>query len=874
MKSSTFLLTLLLTSNLLFSYGNYSLYDPDDNKITGPQLTQPKCYAEIIDTAFFTTLQDCDGDGYPNWRWLVIDMKGEAPSGKAFFEVWLNSGEKYYLLASTDIVTFPRSRYSFQVDGQLHLEGNVAIIVKDTGLEEDVEYYHMKNKIKIESADNDLKAEVAYCEWALFDFIDADGDGYASQHRLNININTCPVPYQVYFKASACMLPATEEPCWYYTSPVYTTDQTGEILHMVFGGINGGLSHGEYRVGLQVFNALTDEPLSRIYTCSEDMKFELPEEDELPPVDFSLENVYLGDEQIDLDKDEYSRSRDLNFDANVSSGIFNLTAKILYKQIDEDEFHDYYTTPQFTVTGSEEEYQKVMIGGDNPELDHNIYDFKIQLFLGTSLVAEKLPEDENDLKDQWFETAMEDEPFKMRTAFWSLVNDWDGDSYASFRKLTVEFDIITDPEPVYFKLTSWLGENETTIYMSEGFKPSASDPIIVFDIPGEQYFYGTGTVYLFRASNNELINVVHGLDTRFERPEEDMVYSVSSVEWVESVDFDLDGFFSYRKLDMDIQAAPLERTLKLEVSMCKEPVSTSPCPYLTDIYFKADSTTDDIISVEFGLPNAELDSGIYHCTISLIDSVTGEVVIDQYVIDNNLHMESSNSDPYKFMITDVYYEDEVDMDGDLFNAVSNLYFNVDVTGGVHSLYATLFYRPDGETEYIEYYTTGSFDVTTGNNAYEMITIGFPNDQLDHGVYDLKLNVFNADNNEQLAELGPEERNFSDQQYETLEEDTPPLGNQAITSMENETVRYDHLSVYPNPFDSYLSVITKTNENKGSVIIRLIDLRGALVTERKIENTSMDSNNLHLNNLEDLQPGIYLLEIQSPGRIGQLLVVKR
>ena len=873
------LLTFLLVVVALCSRGKDCIGNvilPVDDPKSPIQIPQPKCYEEIIDTCFFTTYEDCDDDGYANWRWLVVDMKGEAPSGEAFLEVWLTCGDEYYLLASTDIFTFPRTRYSLKVNGSKHLKGNVVVIMKDTGIGEDVDYFHLKESVKIESAAEDLKIELAYCQWSNFDFVDGDGDGYYSQHRLNVNVNSCPFSTPVYFKVSACKQPLAAGPCWYYISPVYNTEPAGEILYMIFGGENGDLLHGEYQIDLQVFDANTDAPITDMHTIDHHMKFELPEEDGLPPDTFSINNVFFGDYQIDMDLDDYNLYRNLKFNASVSSGTFELTARIFFKNTTEVDFQSYdsFTTKPFTVSGSAETGQEVIIGIDCKELPHNSYDFKIQLLLGTAVVAEKLPADDRDLNAQLFETTLEDAPFKINSVQWSLMKDWDGDGYPSYRELKVGFDTYAEPVPVYIELSGWLGENEVSVFTSGVFTPADNASDTTFIIVANKFFHGKGTVFLYNALNNKLINAIPSVDLMFESPEKDMIYSISSTAWSDSVDYDLDGYCSSRKFKANIFTAPLQRTLKLEVSMCKQPILAGPCTYISDYYFKADSTDDDIFSIALGSPNAELDSGKYQFDFWIIDSITDEKVIGIILADGNLKMESVPEDPYKFTIKEVYHKDWVDMDGDSYNAVSNLFFDVNVTGGDHAVYAKLLYRPEGIPEYTEYYTTTTFEVTPGINSYEKITIGFPNSQLDYGVYDFKLVVLDADSDEQLAESDPEtERDLNDQHYETFEQDAP---QKIVEGLNNDYISsYSKINhVFPNPFDNAISITFGEQETDETCLVRLIDSRGVLVLEQKVDHSLYQARTIEIDKLENLRPGIYILEILSPGAIGQMLVIKR
>lgn len=843
-----------------------------------PQSVSPKCYEDIIDTCFFTTFEDCDGDGYPNWRWLVVDFTDIAPSESVYLKVWMKTGENYYLLATTNAFDFPRPRYSFKVFGTKHLKGEVIVVLFDAKTGEELHnYWQMKQVLPFESPEEDLSVEIGYCDWASFDNIDNDGDGYFSQARLHLNINSCPVTHSVYFKASARKQPASDNPCWYYTSPVYTTDITGEILHMIFGGENGGLSHGEYKIDIQVFDANTNKPVTNLHPVEDSMKFELAEEDTPPPVSFYIRDAHFGEHKIDMDLDEFNRLRDFNFMPAVSSGSYNLIAKLSYKKQDTKEFIHYHSTEAFAVTANEKKYQVIWIGGKNPELPHAIYDFKIEFFLGTQVVAAKTLSGSVDEKTQWFETSMEDEPFKMNTAFWSVINDWDKDKFASYRELTVEFDTYADPVPVYIEIMNRMGENEVVFYTSEVFTPSATNPVNTFDFPGESFINSIGSVILYKASTKKPINILYGLDTRFETPENDMVYAVNSIDWTESTDYDQDGYFSYRKLNMAIYAAPLKRTLKMEVSMCKEPIMAGPCPYIVDRYIQVDSSNNDLIQIELGLPNTELDSGNYQFDVYLFDSISGKKVLNYTYVDGDIKMEPFSHDPYKFSLLNLKLsEDFIDMDKDLYSASRNLFFDVVVTGGMHSVYTTLYYQPGGEAEFNEYYTTLVSDLSTELILHESITIGAPNTHLNHSAYNFKLAVFRADNDEQLAVLFPQERRELNKQFfETVEQDYSPKNQlQEDILVLNEEREIEDISVFPNPFDNALTIAINKADNAEYKLIRLFDSRGILIREKNLADRTGNSSFLTLDNLDGIKAGIYILEIRSAAESFRFRLVKQ
>ena len=124
---------------------------------------------------------------------------------------------------------------------------------------------------------------------------------------------------------------------------------------------------------------------------------------------YSIYNAWWEDMQ-DFDEDGYTRYRKLYFDVDVSSGSYQVYAKI-YKIPSIGLWRLYYTTSNFTITGnlSSDKYW-VAIGSPNNELSHSIYDFRIRIYkAGTSTeVVEYDNDNDSDLNDEKFETASQD----------------------------------------------------------------------------------------------------------------------------------------------------------------------------------------------------------------------------------------------------------------------------------------------------------------------------------------------------------------------------------------------------------------------------------------------------------------------------------
>ena len=361
-----------------------------------------QCMGEIIDSCFLTTSQDCDNDRFASSRWLVVDMFNAAPIASAYIEVWIKTNCGDQILFTTNTFTLPRTRYGFELPGIDRAEGAISVRVINAADNILADAYEIAGPIGFETTEQDFALSVAFCDWYITNAVDADGDNYYSFRSLQINLNGCPDTRNIYVVVSVCKQPVPAGPCEYSVSSDFHVDKPFELHSLTFGDHARTLTHGEYQVTFQAYDAATDEPLTPWYVVETNAKFELPSEDVAPDVEFSISDIFMGDEGIDLDHDGYYRSRDLNFTVRSDSGVFDLTGKIFERRLPyTSDFPTwaYKSIPEFEATPAGN-HQKVIIDS----LPGYLHDFKILLYHGTEQVTEVLPEDSPELNHQKFES--------------------------------------------------------------------------------------------------------------------------------------------------------------------------------------------------------------------------------------------------------------------------------------------------------------------------------------------------------------------------------------------------------------------------------------------------------------------------------------
>ena len=253
------------------------------------------------------------------------------------------------------------------------------------------------------------------CYWG--DAIDGDGDGYTRYRKLYTDVDvddgsTRSIYLKIYRK-----LATSSTYSLYFTTPNYqiTGTSSDDWIWVAIGLPNPELDHNIYDFKSEAYEAGGSTVVaSRDADADADLNdesFETASQD-VSGI-YSVYDCYWGD-AVDGDGDGYTRYRKLYSDVDVNDGSTrSIYLKIYRKLATSSTYSLYYTTSNYQITGtSGDDWIWVAIGLPNPELDHNIYDFKSEAYEagGSAVVASRDADTDTDLNDKWFETASQDVP--------------------------------------------------------------------------------------------------------------------------------------------------------------------------------------------------------------------------------------------------------------------------------------------------------------------------------------------------------------------------------------------------------------------------------------------------------------------------------
>ncbi len=138
---------------------------------------------------------------------------------------------------------------------------------------------------------------------------------------------------------------------------------------------------------------------------------------------FTIDNVSWTD-SVDVDGDGYTRSRTMNITITASQLTGGLTLETwAWPDGQSEALLCSFTTSVFGTTF----IYTVPIGTNSTcgsELSHNKYDFRILLKQGSTILAQRGPDDDADLNNENFETAYEDQVVTTFQLSVSILNGW------------------------------------------------------------------------------------------------------------------------------------------------------------------------------------------------------------------------------------------------------------------------------------------------------------------------------------------------------------------------------------------------------------------------------------------------------------------
>ncbi len=691
--------------------------------------------AILFDSCFWTNIKDCDEDDSLSFGQIITLFDKTIPYGEGYLFVWVEAedsprglmiAEHYFelpLLADTVDIWAPAS-----LSSPLWI---IAGLSTYSGIEY-IDTFRFPGIQKFEDPVRDHSFTVEHMEWDEENDVDNDKDCYYSERRLKINYNTCLLSLPFYIEVSVCKDPIMAGPCLYYTSPVIYPDETEEIF-IDFGGENPELSKGKYYISLRALWAENDDVLVDHQPLPESVLFENSQEDMMPDIDFSIKDVYT-DDKIDLDNDCCGRKRNLYIDADVSCGAYDVWAKIYYKKSSALKWELFKSTETFTINSNDNEYHKTSIGPDN-RFVHGNYDFAIELYQDTTIVAKKCPSHDSDIKEICFESPINDQADLIDTFYWSKYEDWDGDGLFSYGEMTILLHAVS-PMKVYIDMIAVYGNSMLSLNATDTLDLVTGINTVTLEVKNIHFHYFWSPEIAVRSyDEHEPIDFRndHTYIYKCEYPHEDIAYTVESFELTELIDNDGDGYYSHALLNVDIDANPLPSDVYLDVSMCGYPILAGPCHYVYSGVVEANNTSTDIISVDIGSPNNELSQNKYQLGFFVLKSVTDDLAVGWTYVDT-IHMEPEEDD-IAIEIDTAYWINLTDYDGDGFSSYGDLVTIFDVHQPVDDVYLEL--RGWYSDFTIHMVTSDIFDISLYDTLDTLALVGQKNFHFNGGILYLK-----------------------------------------------------------------------------------------------------------------------------------------
>jgi hypothetical protein len=492
---------------------------------------------------------------------------------------------------------------------------------------------------------------------------------------------------------------------------------------------------------------------------------------------------------VDEDGDGYVRSARLNWDPDVSGGTGSLSVyeKIYYKVASNSTWVLAYTTSAHTITGvSTSDQRYVTFTGGT----HNPWDWRIEVFRSgvSTYDYARDPSNDTDLNDYKMETAAEDTlKATIYNAWWSNLVDEDGDGYVRSARLNWDPDVsggtgsLSVYEKIYYKVASnstWVLAYTTSAHTITGV--STSDQRYVTFTGGthnpwdwriEVFRSGVSTYdYARDPSNDTDLN-----DYKMETEAEDTVLraTISNAWWTNRVDEDLDGYARSAVLNWDpnVTGGSGSLTVYEKVYFKVASASTWTLALTTSTHTITGTSASDQQAIAFtgGTHNLwDWKIEVYRSGASPFDYArdpSNDADLDDY------RMETSAEDVLTATISNVWWSDAVDEDGDGYVRSARLNWDPDVSGGTGSLsvYEKIYYKVASSSTWTLATTTSAHTISghvTTDQQYVTYNGG------THNPWDWKIEIYRAGESSFDSARDPSnDGDLDDYRMETIAEDT-------------------------------------------------------------------------------------------------------
>lgn len=235
-------------------------------------------------------------------------------------------------------------------------------------------------------------------------------------------------------------------------------------------------------------------------------------------------------------------------------------------------------------------------------------------------------------------------------------------------------------------------------------------------------------------------------------------YALADVRWKDYIDRNGDGYTSYRKLvfNVDLTNPDAEATIFLQVNYKAAGEATYQTLLETAPTTVKGRAENDAIEAAINLNDAAaFATGEYDFEIVVKEPNVREPKLsagpeNAAALDDEKFQNASldaQGDRVSYWIAGARWEDEYDDDLDGAWSYAALRFDANVSGGLNSAYAKVYYADSTGAGYSLYKTTSTFllaDSSTRDAA--KVEIGYPHSEIPAGVYAFKIELYDfADN---------------------------------------------------------------------------------------------------------------------------------
>ena len=469
------------------------------------------------------------------------------------------------------------------------------------------------------------------------DLVDADADGYAESGTLvwdpDVNDRTTrTVSAQVFYRESC-------DEDWTYYATTRCATINGDSDADTASVVVDHLPYGTYEFSIVLYEC-GRAPIVAARGRLDDPELRSRRFETL--VTFSVYDAWWTNE-IDNDGDGCRESGRLWYDVDVDENApHSVQAHLYYRQVGEDSWTWYTSTPCFDVTGkSGADARFVDVAGLAP----GQYEFIIDVYEcdGFGKAAERSFADDADLADQCF-----DEPYiaayVISDAWWEDVVDNDGDGYTEQRTLAWDVDLgaglrtSSVSARVYLRETgetAWTLYQETACYTVDAAVSDNSHRVTVGDIGPGCYDF---RIEIYRCGEPGPVAVRDTIDGDLVAQcfEELYIaaYVIDDAWWESVVDADGDGYAERRTLAWNVSLGAGLRTASVSAFVYRRLTGESAWSF----YFKTACWTVDAANADnsYRVVFDPLGPACYDFRIVLYECGGSDPVATRDTVDDDL----------------------------------------------------------------------------------------------------------------------------------------------------------------------------------------------------------------------------------------------